>query len=132
MTLKEFKILLSDSFAYKYEFIQRIKEIKEIQRLKWQIASKEHLTNEDLIRLKCLSSVEESTTLLCDIYDALSGIDRFIPPITTKTDDEVEEAYPSRTTFGRDLSRFGTSSIVHPDYRGRYPGDPGYNGNAKF
>jgi hypothetical protein len=51
--------------------MQRIAEFKEIQRRKWQIANKPHKTEEDLITLKCLSSIEESTVLLCDIYEAL-------------------------------------------------------------
>jgi hypothetical protein len=58
--------------------MQRIKEVKEIQRRKWEIAIKEHLTNEDLIRLKCLSELEESTVLIAEMYDALPGLDQFI------------------------------------------------------
>jgi hypothetical protein len=83
-TKKEFKHLLGDSFAYKYEVMQRIKEVKEIQRRKWEIANKNHLTQEDLIRLKCLSELEESTVLLAEIYGSLPGMDQFTP--TTNTD----------------------------------------------
>jgi hypothetical protein len=152
---KEYKHLLSDSFAYRYEFLQRIKEVKEIQRRKWEIANKEHLTNEDLIRLKCLTELEESTVLLSDFYQMLPGVDSSFVP---KPNEELAEGYTvreklyesrarsidaSKATYRRYTDMYGCEREVaeHPDFsggpispdsEGRYPWDEGYDANSKF
>lgn len=74
---KEYNHLLTDNFAFKYQIMHTIHELEEIQRRKWELCKKEHLTNEDLIRLKCLSELEKSTTLIAQAYDTLPGIDQF-------------------------------------------------------
>jgi hypothetical protein len=120
---KEYKHLLSDSFAYRYEFLQRIKEVKEIQRRKWEIANKEHLTNEDLIRLKCLTELEESTVLLSDFYQMLPGMDSFVPEPGLGP-DLGSESDSRRSVFRQDLG------ITH--HQGPDPSDPDRNPPTKF
>ena len=156
---KEYKHLLTDNFAFKYQIMRTIHELEEIQRRKWLLCNKEHLTNEDLIRLKCLSELEESTTLIADVYDALPGIDSFTSPYEEQQNDnngfivhKEAKVYDSRArasnaglaTFTRYKDAFGQerevaehpdykgSGPIHPDYKGRYPWDEGYEGNAKF
>lgn len=153
----EFKHLLMDNFAFKHQYMQRIKEFEEIQRLQWEIARKPHLTNEDIMRLKCLSEIRESTILVAEAYNALPGIDSFTPNHQEEAEEEhfivhkEAKVYDSKArasnaglaTFTRYKDAFGQEREVaehpdykggpiHPDYKGRYPWDEGYEGNAKF
>lgn len=106
---KEYNRLVSTNFAFKCEYIQRIAEIKEIQRKIWEIVNKEeHLSQEDLIRLKCLSTLQESTVSLTEFYDALPAIDAFKPKLTLS----------SKTTYSDMKPRF-----VHP-HEARYGHEP--------
>lgn len=137
----EFKKLVSDNFAYKYQYMQRIKEFEEIQRMQWEIAKKkEPLTNADLIRLKCLSELKESIISMSNLYEVLPAIDNFRPTFTatkitspfrssSSYEDEDETSRDTLSSIKRDIARDYNTT---PDHYGRYPGDPGYDKQAKF
>ena len=58
-----------------------------------QLTNKEHLTKEDLIRLKCLSELLESTVLCQELYDALPGIDTFTPNLGYQEENRASTVF---------------------------------------
>ena len=68
---KEYATLRQDKYAYISEYFQRINEIRDLQRGTRFILCK---TNDDALRLKCISELHSLTLSLTNLYDLLPAI----------------------------------------------------------
>ena len=68
---QEFSQLRQDKYAYIHEYLQRINEIRDLQRHSRIILAK---TNDDHLRLKCISELHALSLSLANLYDVLPAI----------------------------------------------------------
>jgi hypothetical protein len=71
---KEFMTYRQDNFAYTAEYLQRINEIKDLQRNTRILMNK---TKTDNFRLKCISDLHRLTLSLANLYDLLPAISMY-------------------------------------------------------
>lgn len=100
--------LRTDNFEYNYEFLQRIIEIRNLQRKAWDLHD---TTQSDFIKINCIKEIHSLTKSLADLYD--------VAPLITSTDKyakslvSTSEEAQGRIFQGEDEpnSNFGTTRL---------------------
>lgn len=71
---KKFNRLRQDRFEYQYQFMQRIIEIENLQRIQWQIYNEN--SKKPLIQVNCLKQLHSLTITLANLYDLVPVINQ--------------------------------------------------------
>ena len=80
--------LRSDNFEYNYEFLQRIIEIRNLQRKAWDLHDK---TDSDFIKINCIKEIHSLTKSLADLYDVcplVTSTDKYAKSLVSTSEEE--------------------------------------------
>jgi hypothetical protein len=92
---REYYHLLTDNFAYKYLTMQVMHQLHEIIKQQWDIVNG-HKGKNDLLTLKALSEVRESTLCISEFYKYLPEVENnlFSLKVNHKNNNESEWMFP--------------------------------------